>query len=182
MLSSVAALALAFAASATTYSVDPSASVMSFHLHHKMHAVDAKSSKIEGKAILGDDGKVMTMIRIPTATFDSGDGNRDSHMRETVESSRFPYVVYKGVTSLAVPVARGKTIDAKLDGELDFHGVKQPLSVPARLTFEQDGTVTVRAKFPVNLEAHQIERPSLLFVKVDENVQMDAELRLRPGK
>jgi polyisoprenoid-binding protein YceI len=181
MLAAVAAT-LALAASATTYSVDPSASVMKFHLHHKMHAMDAQSSKIEGKAVLGDDGKVMAMVRIPTATFDSGDGNRDSHMRETIESGKYPYVVYKGVTSLAVPPARGKAIDAKLDGELDFHGVKQPLSVQAQLTFEQDGSVTVRAKFPVNLEAHKIERPSLLFVKVDENVQMDAELRLRPGK
>ena len=58
MLAAVAAAALAVAASATTYSVDPSASVMKLHLHHKMHPVDARSSKIEGKAVLADDGKV----------------------------------------------------------------------------------------------------------------------------
>jgi polyisoprenoid-binding protein YceI len=177
-----AVLALALAASPATYAVDPSASAVRFHLHHQMHAVDARSSQIEGKAILAPDGKVQAMIRIPTASFDSGDGNRDSHMRETVESGKFPYVVYKGVTSVVRPAAAGKPIQARLQGELDFHGVKRPLEVPAEVTFEADGSVLVRAKFPVNLEAHRIERPSLLFVKVDENVQLDAELRFRPAR
>jgi polyisoprenoid-binding protein YceI len=73
-------------------------------------------------------------------------------------------------------------LDARLEGELDFHGVKRPLSVPAKLSLAQDGTAVVKAKFPVNLEAHQIERPSLLFVKVDENVELDVQLKLRAAK
>jgi polyisoprenoid-binding protein YceI len=177
-----ACAALALAASATTYSVDPAASVMKFHLHHKMHAVDGQSSQIEGKVVLADDGKVMAMVRVPAASFDTGDGNRDSHMRETLESSRYPFVIFKGVTSLVSPAALGKPVETKLAGELDFHGVKLPLSVPVQLVFEQDGTVTVTSKFPVNLEAHKIERPSLLFVKVDEEVQLDVRLRLKPSK
>jgi polyisoprenoid-binding protein YceI len=122
------------------------------------------------------------MVRVPAASFDTGDGNRDSHMRETLECTRYPFVVYKGVTSVVLPAARGKAVEARLEGELDFHGVKQPLSIPAQLSFEPDGAVVVRAKFPVNLEAHRIERPSLLFVKVDENVLLDVELRLLPGR
>jgi polyisoprenoid-binding protein YceI len=179
---SAAFAALALAASAATYSVDPSASVMKFHLHHKMHEVDGKSSQIEGKAVLAEDGKVMAMVRVPAASFDTGDGNRDSHMRETLESAKFPFVVFKGVTSLVVPAAQGKPLETKIVGELDFHGVKKPLSVPAQLVFERDGSVTVSAKFTVNLEAHKIERPSLLFVKVDEDVQLDVQLRLKPAK
>jgi polyisoprenoid-binding protein YceI len=177
-----AALALALAASATTFTVDPSASVVRFHLHHKMHPVDGRSSQIEGKAVLGDDGKVMAMVRVPAASFDTGDGNRDSHMREALESAKYPFVVYKGVTTLVQPAAHGKPVDAKLEGELDFHGVKRPLSIPAQLSFEPDGAVVVRAKFPVSLEAHRIERPSLLFVKVDDDVQLDIELRLKPAR
>jgi polyisoprenoid-binding protein YceI len=177
-----AAAVLAASLSATTYTLDPSASVVKFHLHHPMHAVDGRSSQIEGKAVLGDDGKVMTMVRIPAASFDSGDANRDSHMRETLESSKFPFVVFKGVTTLVVPVVKGKPVDAKLDGELDFHGVKRNFSVPAQITFAQDGRAVVTAKFPVNLEAHKIERPALLFVKVDENVLLDVNLTLAAGR
>ncbi len=172
------ALLLSSSLGASTYAVDPGASVVKFHLHHKMHEVDGRTSQIEGKAILGDDGKVMTMIRIPVASFDTADANRDSHMRETLETSRFPYLVFKGVTSLAVPVAHGKPLDARLDGELDFHGVKRPLSVPAQIALTKDGA-SVSAKFPVDLDAHQIERPALLFIKVDQQVHLDAELKLR---
>ena len=181
MLPLAAALALAASASAT-YVVDPAASVVRFHLHHKLHEVDGRSTQIEGKAVLAEDGRVLAMVRIPAATFDSGDANRDSHMRETLETGKFPYVVFKGVTSLVVPVAHGKPLDARLEGELDFHGVKRPLAVPAQISLADDGGATVRARFPVNLEAHRIERPSLLFVKVDENVELDVQLVLRPAR
>ncbi len=103
-------------------------------------------------------------------------------MRETLEAGKFPYVVFKGVTSLTVPVATGRGVPAKLEGELEFHGVKQPLSIPADIALAADGTATVHAKFPVNLEAHQIERPALLFIKVDENVQLDVDLKLKPAR
>ncbi len=124
----------------------------------------------------------MTMVRIPVASFDTADANRDSHMRETLDASKFPFVVFKGVTSLTVPVAHGKELDSRLEGELDFHGVKRPLSVPAKISFAPDGTAVVKARFPVNLEAHRIERPSLLFIKVDENVELDVVLRLRAAR
>lgn len=176
-----AAVLLSSSLSATTYVVDPSASVVKFHLHHKMHEVDGHTSQIEGKAILGDDGKVLTMIRIPVASFDSGDANRDSHMRETLDTEKFPYVIFKGVTSFTVPVAYGKAIEARLEGELDFHGVKTPISVPAEIHLTKDGA-TVSARFPVDLEAHHVERPSLLFIKVDRDVQLDAELRLQAAR
>jgi polyisoprenoid-binding protein YceI len=175
------AILLAASLSAATYVVDPGASVVKFHLNHKMHEVDGRSSQIEGKALLGDDGKVMTMVRIPAASFDTKDANRDSHMRETLETGKFPFVVFKGVTTLTVPVATGKDLDTKLEGELDFHGVKKPVSIPARITLTKDGA-TVKARFPVNLEAHQIERPSLLFIKVDENVELDIELSLKAAR
>jgi polyisoprenoid-binding protein YceI len=181
-LLAAAALLAASTASAGAYVVDPSASVVKFHLHHKMHEVDGRSSQIEGKAVLQDDGRVMTMIRIPVASFDTADANRDSHMRETLDAAKFPYVIFKGVTSLTVPVATGKGIPAKLEGELEFHGVKQPISVPAEIVLAADGTATVSSKFPVNLEAHKIERPSLLFIKVDENVEMDVALKLKATK
>jgi polyisoprenoid-binding protein YceI len=173
-------LALALAASpGGALVVDPAASVVKFHLDHKLHKVDGRSSAIEGKVIVGSDGKVMTMIRIPVATFDTGDANRDSHMRETLEAAKHPHVVLKGVTSVTVPVAHGKAVETRLQGELDFHGVKQAVSLPVEVSFQPDGGAVVRAKFAVSLEAHRIERPSLLFVKVDDQLLMDVELRLK---
>jgi hypothetical protein len=86
--------------------------------------------------------------------------------------------VFKGVTSLTVPVAQGKPVVVKLEGELDFHGVRERVELPAEISFS-DGGAAVRLEFPVSLEAHRIERPSLLFVKVDDQLRMKVDLKLK---
>jgi polyisoprenoid-binding protein YceI len=182
MLGPLFAVLLAAAAANGALAVDQAGSVVKFHLDHKLHQIDGRSSAIEGKAVVAEDGKVMAMVRIPVASFDTGDGNRDSHMRETLEASKYPYVVFKAVTSLVVPVAHGKAIPAKLQGELEFHGVKRPLDVPAEVSFAADGGALVKAKFAVSLDAHRIDRPSLLFVKVEDQLLVDVELKLKAGR
>jgi polyisoprenoid-binding protein YceI len=179
LLVAVAVAVAAAAPQGDALVVDPVASVVRFHLEHKLHKVDGRSAKVEGKAVIGADGRVMAMVRIPVTSFETGDANRDSHMRETLEVARYPFVVLKGLTSLTVPVAHGKPVEARLRGELELHGVKQPVDLPVQISFDADGGATVRAKFPVSLEAHRIERPSLLFVKVDDQLLMDVELRMK---
>jgi polyisoprenoid-binding protein YceI len=179
MIALAVALALASAPDAQTLSVDPAASAIRFHLRHKLHPMDGRTSAIEGKAVVAADGKVMTMVRVPVSTFDSGDANRDANMRETLEASRHPFVVLKGVTRVDLPVANGRAVPVTLRGELDFHGVKQPIEVPTSVEFAADGSARVTAKLKVSLEAYRIERPSLLFLKVDDDCEIDVDLKLR---
>ncbi len=182
MTSTLAALALALASAASsqqTLSVDPSRSVVRFHLNHKLHQVAGRSSVVEGKAVVAPDGKVLAMVRIPVASFDSGDTNRDAHMRETLDAGKHPFVVFKGLASLIVPAAHGKPIPMRLEGELDFHGVTRPVAVPVSVEFKPDGSAVVKGRLKVSLEAHRIERPSLLFVKVDDDCAIDFTLELR---
>jgi polyisoprenoid-binding protein YceI len=146
---------------------------------HKLHATDGRSSQIEGKAVVQPDGKVLTMIRVPVASFDSGDANRDSNMRETLEASRLPFVVFKGVSSLVVPAARGKAIPATIRGELEFHGIKRPIDVPVTLEFADDGTASVKGKMKLSLDAFKVERPSLLMIKLDDACAIEFDLTLR---
>lgn len=177
----VIALLAAGASEPQTYTVVPSRSTIRFHANHKLHSSDGHSSSIEGKAILQPDGKVLTMIRVPVATFDSGDANRDSNMRETLEASKFPFVVFKGVTTLVLPAASGKAIPVRIEGELDFHGVKRPIAVPVTLEFSGDGSATVNGKMSVSLEAYKIDRPSLLMIKLDDECTIELDLQLKRG-
>jgi polyisoprenoid-binding protein YceI len=180
MTAVLAALALlAAAAEPQAYAVDDARSVIRFHVDHKLHATDGRSSQIEGKAVVQPDGKVLTMIRVPVASFDSGDANRDSNMRETLEASRLPFVVFKGVSSLVVPAARGKAIPATIRGELEFHGIKRPIDVPVTLEFADDGTASVKGKMKLSLDAFKVERPSLLMIKLDDACAIEFDLTLR---
>ncbi len=182
MVSALAVLALLAGASQPhAYAVDPAHSTIRFHVHHKLHSSDGRSSSIEGKAIVQPDGKVLTMVRVPVASFDSGDANRDSNMREALEASRFPFVVFKGVTSLVMPATLGKAIATSIRGELEFHGVKQPIDVPVSLQLGDDGTARVTGKMTLSLDSYRIERPSLLMIKLDDACAIEFDLALRKG-
>src|SRR5512133_2188889 len=178
-----AALAALFLLSAGTsaqqaYAVDAAQSTIRYHVNHKLHAADGRSSSIEGKAIVQPDGKVLAMVRVPVASFDSGDANRDANMRDTLEAGRFPFVVFKGVTSLVMPAALGKVLPATLQGELEFHGVKQQLQVPATLQFASDGSARGTGNVKLSLDAYHIERPSLLMIKLDDACAIEFDLKL----
>ena len=171
MTAALAALALlAAAAGPQAYTVDDAHSVIRFHVNHRLHATDGRSSSIEGKALVQPDGKVLAMIRVPVASFDSGDANRDSNMRETLEASR-----------LVLPAARGKPIATTVRGELEFHGVKQPVEVPVTLQFADDGSAQAKGKLKVSLESYKIQRPSLLMIKLDDDCAIEFELALQKG-
>ena len=184
MSAALVALLLTAAPAARTYTLDAPASSIRYHVVHKLHRVDGASSKLEGKAVLQPDGRVLAMVRAPVGAFDSGDGNRDAHMQEVMETGKFPFVVWKGMGQLdakVLPAAAGSAATSALamTGELDFHGVRRPQ--PVRLTVElrPDGTVRARGSFEVSLDAFGVERPSLLFVKVDDACKIDLELVLR---
>ncbi len=66
-----------------------------------------------------------------------------------------------------------------LEGEVELHGVRRPVRVPVALARQPDGTLRARATFEVSLDAFGIERPSLLFVKIDDACRIDLDLLLR---
>jgi len=172
-----AALALAAAAAPQVLAVNPGSSAVRFHVNHKLHKVDGVSKSVEGKVLLEPDGKFRTMIRIPVATFDSGDSNRDGHMLETLHAGRFPHVVFKGVGQVPTAVP-GKPVQAKVRGELEFHGVTRPVELPAEVEFQQGGGARVKGRLTLGLESFQIERPSLLLIKLDDDCRIDFDLVL----
>jgi len=178
MIAALSALLFTAAlAPGSTFTVDPSASTVTYHVVHKLHRVDGVSQTIEGKAVAKDDVTVLAMVRIPVSTFHSGDANRDAHMLEVMEVGKHPFVVFKGLSRLrrGADLTAGK---ASMQGEVELHGVKVPVTVPLTVE-ERDGAIRVRGHFDLSLEAHRVERPSLLFVKIDDACGIDVDLLLR---
>lgn len=164
----------------SSFAVDAGGSTIRFQIVHKLHRVHGESKQMEGKAVARGDGTVLTMVRVPVATFRSGDANRDAHMLETLEAGRHPFVVFKGVARVdGDGPPRGPFT---MEGEVELHGEKRPVAVP--LTLEQlgDGSLRARGAFDVSLEAHRIERPSLLFVKIDDACRIEFDLLVRKSE
>ncbi len=178
VLAAAAALALAASPEAgRTYAVGPG-SVLAYELVHKFHVVEGVSKAVEGRARLLPDGGVQAMVRARVDSFDSGNGNRDADMREVTEAARFPFVALKAVGALPRVASYPATVEITLRGELSFHGRTRPVEVPAKVRFESSERVAVESTFAVSLEAFEVQRPSLLFVKVDDRLDVTVNLAL----
>jgi polyisoprenoid-binding protein YceI len=142
-----------------------------------MHKVDGTSHKIEGKARLLPDGKAQVMVRVPAESFDSGNVNRDSHMKESVEAAKYPFIELKALGEGVTPPATFPTTQKKtFKAQLTFHGIQQLLELPVELTWDSPTKVHASTTFAISLDGYKVERPSLMFVKVDDELKLDAKL------
>lgn len=158
-------------------SVGPGSS-LSYVLVHKFHEVVGTSTVVEGRARLLPGGGVQVMVRAAVDSFDSGNGNRDAHMQEVTEAARFPLVTFKAAGALTPPATYPATVALELAGEVGFHGVSRAVKVPVTVTFTSPKEASAEGTLTLSLEAHGVERPSLLFVKVDDALVVKARLRL----
>jgi polyisoprenoid-binding protein YceI len=169
---------LAAAPSPSTFGVAQDRSTLRYTVKHKLHEVSAEAHKLEAKALLKPDGAAQVMVRARVADFLSGDGNRDEHMQETMEATRFPTVTFKGVGKLAMPAAFPGAAELTLDGELELHGRKARVQVPVALELPSAGEARVKGDLHVSLDAYGIERPSLLLVPIDDDCEVQFDLVL----
>ena len=164
-------------APATVLAVDNQHSTVTYHLVHKLHRFDGTSRKIDGRARLLAGGNAQVMVRIPVESFDSNNVNRDAHMKETVEAARYPDVELKALgDGVVTPATFPSTVDRRMKAQLTFHGVQQVLEVPVKIVFESADRVRVESSFTVSVDSFKIERPSLMFVKIDDDMKIDANL------
>jgi polyisoprenoid-binding protein YceI len=174
----VAAAAVARAqAPAADFSVVPAESSITYHLVHKMHKVDGVSHKVEGKAHVLPDGKAQVVVRVPSESFDSGNVNRDSHMKESVEAAKYPFIELKALGEGVTPPATFPTTQKKtFKAQLTFHGIQQVFDIPVDITWDSATKVHASTTFTISLDNFKVERPSLMFVKVDDALKLDAKL------
>jgi polyisoprenoid-binding protein YceI len=176
---SLPVLAQQAAAAAQGWRVKPEASTLSYKLHHKLHEVEGKARPTEGRARLLPDGTLQVAVRANVADFDSGNANRDAHMKEVTEAGKYPTVEYKGVASgVKLPTTFPAELPVTLKGQLTFHGEKQPVEVPLTVKFTSAKEAVADGTFNISLDAFKVERPSLMMVKVDDALVLQTHLAL----
>ena len=176
LLLGVARWSLADEPRPVSFAVVSDQSTVAYRLVHKLHTVTGTTHHVEGAARILP-GAVQVEVRTAAASFDSGNVNRDAHMKEALEAARYPEVVLKALgPSLPVPPKFPTTATQAFRVQLTLHGVSQILDLSIELKWENPNRVRASAKFPVSLEAFHVERPSLMFVKVEDTVRIEADI------
>ena len=151
----------------------PEKSTITYHMRHKLHEWDGVSDKLKIQANWESANPVNKITKIAISTkvssFNSGLSNRDSHMIEVLEALTYPNIVFNS-TSIVY-----NQNDLMVNGQLQFHGVTKQISFNAKQS-DKEGNIFFEGAFPILLEDFKVKRPSLLFVKADNEIQIKFKL------
>lgn len=125
---------------------------------------DGASIGARGKGICSDKGCDF-LVAAPIKSFESKDSNRDLNMLNTVKADKFPMV--SAMITTDKEVVNNKMI---VNLEIEFAGVKKTYE---KVSFDFKKTETgfsVTGAFDLLVDAHKVEKPSLLGVDIENIV------------
>jgi len=146
---------------------------------------EGTSEKIDGFLFLSgegfggetDLGQSEFYFEVDLTSLDTGIGLRNRHMRDRyLETDNFPYASFAGrVVHLEGDASGG--FRAVTEGVFTVHGVEQNREIVCGA--EGDGEdLRVRCTFQVILSDHGIPIPKLMFMKIDEVMELDLDFFL----
>ena len=139
-----------------------------YTLVHKFHKFTGVSKAMVVRGSVDGSG-LKVMARAQVGTFDSDNSNRDQHMMETVEGEKYPWVsVRAALPGFKLPTSG--TTKVTVQAAVELHGVPVNHPIDINLDTKDGKNFHISFTFPESLTAHKIERPSLMFVAVDDTI------------
>lgn len=155
-----------------TYSFTPDSQV-TYHVTHPMHHVTGVAHGLTGKVTVDQGHLVLpATLKLALASFNSGNANRDNNASYILDVAHQPFVtleVTRFKETARSQAADGEHVKGEASGRLTLHGRTLPVSVPLEAVIHGAG-LTVDASLTVHLSDYQVERPSLLFKPINDEV------------
>ncbi|WP_019987918.1 YceI family protein [Rudanella lutea] len=154
---------------------DKKASTITYAMRHPMHTWEGVCRDVNGAIVYDDESKKVETVAIvaKVASFDSQNANRDSHAIEVLEGIKYP-----NVTFASQQVQDDGSGKLTVTGRLTFHGVTRAVTVPV-VRKESGGVTVYEGSFVTKLTDHQIEKPSLMMVPVEDELKIKFSLAFR---
>ncbi len=112
-------------------------------------------------------------------SLDTGIGLRNRHMRENyLHTEKYPKTHYTG--KIIKSVKKSDTeFEIETEGKIYIHGVTKPLDVKAIILKIDEKSYQIKTQFIVALSDFEIEVPSIMFYKIDENMDLQLEFYVK---
>ncbi len=140
---------------------------ITYTLKHALHTVNGESAQVNSQLLMVDGKGIQQVeVSVPVRSFDSGNRARDRDMLEVTEADKYPTVSF---VSSNISEHNG---NLTVTGELTFHGITREIQFVAQQQRQQQ-RLLVTGGFEISLEEFRIKRPSILMMKVKDNLQVD---------
>lgn len=146
---------------------DKKASEISYSMVHPMHEWTGTSKDVNCIILYNEAESSIESVAVSVflSSFDSKNSNRDSHALEVLDAIKYPTVKF---TSNHIQHNGDELI---INGNLTFHNVTKPVTITAKQTSEKK-KLWVAGSFKVNMTDYQVEPPSLMGFKTQEEMAM----------
>jgi polyisoprenoid-binding protein YceI len=143
---------------------------------------EARTNAFVGDLSLADtSGAISGTVQVDLATLQTGIGLRDRHMKDKyLEIGRGDTFTTAKLDE--VHIERAEEGSMPFHGRLTLHGEQHPISGMADLQGQRGGRVSVRARFPISLNAFGIQPPRYLGVGVRDEVQVQVQFTAASAK
>ena len=148
---------------APTYDITTSS--ITYTMKHKLHTWDGTSKQVNVASKWNGDKLEQISVLAKVSSFNSGLSSRDSHMIEVLDALIIPNITF---SSSSIHYNGASII---VSGKLQFHGVTKDIQFNVREK-KENNQLLYEGEFPVLLESFNVERPSLLFVKTDNSMNI----------
>ena len=134
---------------------------------HYLHKWEGSTSDVKG--VVSYDKNVdqyECSISVPLSTFSSGNDNRDSNMLVYCRALDFPNINFQS-TSIKV---NESTLE--IEGKIEFAGEEKEIKTNAKLNSLDNNLFAIEGELDILLSEFKVERPSLLFVEIEDLVRI----------
>lgn len=148
---------------------DRSMSSVTYAMKHALHAWTGTSKEVACAAETNAEGRITRVAAtVKVKSFDSQNSNRDAHMLEVTDALTHPNITFSSTT--VTPESNGYMVK----GNLTFHGITRPFEASVTEA-QKNGRKMISGRFIFLLEDFGIERPTLMLVKTDNEVEVSFE-------
>lgn len=121
-------------------------------------------------------------VKIDMKRFEFPNKLMQEHFNENyLETNLFPYAIFKGKINKNIDWAKSQNTSVSVVGQIEIHGIQKMVILDGRLSFDpQTKSIIMDATFPIILSDFGIKIPNVVFMKIGEKVEINAQFKLYP--
>ena len=139
---------------------------------HYLHKWEGSTSDVSGVVSYNKASEqYKCSISVPLSTFSSGNDNRDSNMLVYCKAFDFPNINFQS-TSIKV---QEDTLE--IEGRIEFAGKEKEIKTSAKLNGLDNNLFAIEGELDILLSEFEVERPSLLFVEIEDLIKIKYSIK-----
>lgn len=146
-----------------------------FYSNVPLYTFSGESEYLVGLIDLEND---IVDFYLDLTTLDSGLDKRDRDMQEVLNTDKYPFAEFYGNLISDFDPTLMDTQQVIVKGDFTIHGIKRKAEISGKLTPSEKG-LHLYAKWILRLEDHEIIPPKLLFIKVDQEQELEIKAMLK---